>query len=731
MKTKATWYSIRRKTAIAAALAAGVVAAAEIHIYGDIGESWWGETVSAKDFVAELAELDVEAITVRINSIGGSVPDGLAIYNAIRRHKAAVTIEVDGMAFSIASLIAMAGDKVNMAKNAMLMIHAPWTYAGGNSKELRELADTLDTWAAAMSTSYAARTGDQPAMLALLTDGKDHYYTAEQCLAEKFIDAITDDVPPAAMASAAAAFGVNARYRDVPADFLQAGGGEPAAAPAAQTSVADATQTQESDMKKSLLALAALRLLAPAGAGGSDTGGTGAGGAPAAPSAEEVRAAAATARTEILAADRTRRAGIEASFKPHMAVAGTSELMARLQNDDAITVEAAGLQLLANLGAGVTAVAGGGQIRTVEDERDKFRAGMEQSILARGSIVLDKAKGAVRADASNPYRGAKLLDVARACLVQAGIRTDGMDQMQIVGAAFTQSTSDFPVLLGNVMHKTLLAAYAIQPDTWTRFCARGSVSDFRAHNRYRTGSLSNLDVLNELGEFKNKAIPDGEKGTITAATKGNIINISRQIIINDDLGAFLSLATAFGRAGKRTVEADVYASLASNAGLGPTLVDGKAMFHADHLNTGAGAPTVDNFDAGRVVMSAQKDVGGNDYLALTPNVWLGPESLRGNALVVVNSAYDPDAANKLQRANKVANLVGEVVGTPRLTGLPWYFFADPAVAAVMEVAFLDGNDTPYLEMQTGFDQDGVRWKARLDYGVAGVDYRGGYRSTGA
>lgn len=717
MTTKAKWYSIRRKTAVAAA-AAGAIAAAEILIYGDIGMSWWDETVSAQQFVKDIAELDATEITVRINSIGGSVPDGLAIYNAIRRHSATITTEIDGMAFSIASLIAMAGDKVHMAKNAMLMIHAPWTYTGGNSVELREMADQLDTWAAAMSTSYAARTGNQPGMLALLTDGKDHFYTADEALTEKFIDAITDDVPPAAMASAARDFGVAARYRDVPAAWLQASGDKPAAAPAANPPVADATQTQEPDMKKLSIALAAARLLAPAGGNGPDASGTGTG-APVVPDAKA-----------ILAADRARQDAIAAAFKPHMAIAGTAELMAKLQRDAEVTVEAAGMQLLAHLGSASTSVAGT-HVVTVSDARDKARAAFEQSILARSGIVLNVKEGVVRADSSNPYRGMKLLDVARACLVQAGLKVDGMDQMQIVGMAITQSTSDFPILLGNVMHKALQAAYAIQADTWSMFCARGTVTDFRAHNRYRVGSLSNYDALNENGKFKNKPIPDGEKESITATTKGNIINISRQAIVNDDLGAFMDLATAFGRAGKRTVEADVYATLALNAGMGPTLNDGLPLFDAAHNNVGTGAPSVDNFDAGRVKMSNQLDVGGNDYLGLSPAVFLGPESLRGNALVIVNSTYDPDAANKLQRANKVAGLVRDVVGTPRLSGTPWYFFADPNQAPVLEVAFLDGNDTPYLEMQPGFDQDGMAWKARLDYGVAGRDFRGAYRSTGA
>ena len=95
------------------------------------------------------------------------------------------------------------------------------------------------------------------------------------------------------------------------------------------------------------------------------------------------------------------------------------------------------------------------------------------------------------------------------------------------------------MLLESTMHKALQAAYAVAPDTWSRWCVTGTVSDFREHSRYRVGSIGNLDKLTEAGEFKNKKIPDGEKATITAGTKGNTINLTRQAIINDDLGAFL------------------------------------------------------------------------------------------------------------------------------------------------------------------------------------------------
>lgn len=708
--TQTTWYAIRRRTAIAAA-AMGVTAAAEIYIYGDIGESWWEETVSAAQFVKDLNALDAEAITVRINSIGGSVPDGLAIFNAMRRHAATITTEVDGMAFSIASLIAMAGDKVHMADNAMLMIHAPWTYAAGNAAELREVADQLDTWAAAMSTSYAARTGDQPGMLALLTDGKDHYYTAAEALEAKFIDAVTDPMPVAASAARDLPL---SRFRSLPASLQAAGTSAAAAAPSAD----------EDPMTK----FRSHVLLAALGAAGAAAAGGGSAAAPAAPVAAAVAVPDAAA---ILAADKARREGIRAAFGPHLHVEGVQAILQQCEDDHATTPEAAGLRLLAHVGKTMQPAAGA-DVRTIEDERDKFVAAGVQAVLARGNIAVDKS-GPVRAEGSNPLRGRKLLALAEACLIRAGVRTDGMDQRAMVAAAFTTSRSDFPILLENVLHKTLLGAYALQADTWTRFCARGSVSDFRAHNRYRVGSLSNLESKTELGEYRNKTIPDGEKATIQAGTKGNIINISREMIIDDDMGAFTGLAASLGRAAKRTIEADVYAALLSNSGLGPVLNDGKTLFHADHGNIAgtAAAPTVTSFEAARVLMRAQKDVGGNDFLEISPDVWLGPDGIVGQAKVVNNSTFDPDAANKLQRANIAAAMVRDIVGSPRLSGTRWYFFADPVQAPVMEVAFLDGVDAPFIEMEEAFTTDGARWKARLDYGVAGTDYRGAVTNAGA
>jgi hypothetical protein len=372
--------------------------------------------------------------------------------------------------------------------------------------------------------------------------------------------------------------------------------------------------------------------------------------------------------------------------------------------------------------------AAGGHRNRVEagaDEADKQRGAVVDSIMARAMIINPATKRSFALEGANPYRGYSLVDMARRCLERAGVRTEGMSKMDLVGRAFTQSSSDFPVILENAMHKALQAGYAVAADTWQRWCATGTVADFRAHNRYRLGSLGNLDALTELGEFRNKSIPDGEKATIKAGTKGNIINLSRQAVINDDLSAFVGLSFMRGRAAARTIESDAYAYLASN----PVMQDGFALFSTEHGNTAsASEPSEASFDEGRQKMALQKDVGGNDYLDLRPAIWLGPVAKGGAARVVNDSQYSPDAVNKLQRPNTVRGMVRDVIDSPRVSSSLWYLLADPGEAPVIEVAFLEGEAQPFLDMEEGFSVDGTRFKVRLDFGIAAIDYRGAFRN---
>lgn len=419
-------------------------------------------------------------------------------------------------------------------------------------------------------------------------------------------------------------------------------------------------------------------------------------------------------------------------FKPFANRPPVAALQTEVLADPSLTIEQIQSRLLVEMGKDAAPANPQGahpNIRTVEDETDKIRGAVVESMLARAGLADKAIKDKLDA---NPYRAYKMLDIAKASLQRAGIKTDGMGQMEIVASAFTQSTSDFPILLENTMHKTLLSAYATQANTWQRFCATGTVSDFRSSNRYRTGSFGSLDAINELGEYINKTIPDGEKASISVATKGNIINLSRQTIINDDMGAFVGLSASLGRAAARSIEVDVYALLALNAGLGPTMADSNTLFHANHANITTGAAlSMAALDVDRVAMASQKDISGNDYLDLRPSVMVISAALGGSAKAINRSAYDPDTANKLQKPNIVNGLFGDIVDTPRLgSSTRRYLFADPSVAPVIEVAFLDGNQTPYLEVKDGFTSDGVLYKVRLDYGIAAIDYRGAVTNAG-
>nr|DAM85232.1 MAG TPA: Putative ATP dependent Clp protease [Caudoviricetes sp.] len=168
---------------------------AAIYIYGDIvSEKWWSDTdVDPTTFKDELAELgDVNEIDVHINSFGGEVYAGFAIHNLLKQHKASINVYIDGIAASIASVIAMAGDRIYMPKTALMMIHNCWTWASGDSKELRKTAEDLDKVGEAIKSSYLNKVNITKEELERLLD-EESLMTAEECLSKGFIDEIIQD----------------------------------------------------------------------------------------------------------------------------------------------------------------------------------------------------------------------------------------------------------------------------------------------------------------------------------------------------------------------------------------------------------------------------------------------------------------------------------------------------------------------------------------------------------
>ena len=183
MTTQNKWFAMDRKTD-----AEGVKSTdAEISIYDSIG----GYGISANEFIDELKNLgDVETINLRIASGGGSIVEGNTIFNALKRHNAKVITHIDSLAASMASVIAMAGDEIHMASNALLMIHNPWTMSMGGADQLRKDADLLDKMENNIRGSYARSNLSAEELDAAM--GVETYYTAQEALEAGFIDVISD-----------------------------------------------------------------------------------------------------------------------------------------------------------------------------------------------------------------------------------------------------------------------------------------------------------------------------------------------------------------------------------------------------------------------------------------------------------------------------------------------------------------------------------------------------------
>ena len=165
---------------------------AELMLYGDIAESFWGDTISAKEVTEYLANLDVENINVYINSNGGVVDTAIAINNALRRHKAKVTVNIDGIAASAATLITCAGDTVKMPKNALFMVHNPLTIAMGDSDEMRKQADVLEKYKNSITETYLQKVNIEKEKLSELMDNES-WLSAEEALKYGFIDEIIEN----------------------------------------------------------------------------------------------------------------------------------------------------------------------------------------------------------------------------------------------------------------------------------------------------------------------------------------------------------------------------------------------------------------------------------------------------------------------------------------------------------------------------------------------------------
>lgn len=163
----------------------------ELMLYGDISSSsWFGDEVTPKQFKEDMDKLgSVKELRIMINSGGGDVFAGQAIYSMLKRHEAKKRVYIDGLAASIASVIAMAGDEIIMPQNAMMMIHNSWTFAAGNKDDLRKIADSMEKIDETLIGVYEAKTGLDPGEIKQMLDAET-WMTADEAVKKGFANEI-------------------------------------------------------------------------------------------------------------------------------------------------------------------------------------------------------------------------------------------------------------------------------------------------------------------------------------------------------------------------------------------------------------------------------------------------------------------------------------------------------------------------------------------------------------
>lgn len=201
--------------------------AADLYLYGDISDtSWWGDEVTPKQFKADLDALgEISQLNIYINSSGGDVFAGQAIHSMLKRHNAEKVVYVDGLAASIASVIAMAGDKIIMPSNAMMMIHNPWTIAAGNAAAFRKMADDLEQIGKSVIAVYRDKSGMEDEEIIKLMDGET-WLTAEDAISYGLADQIDKEKKLAASLTNGMLFfnGINVKagkFKHLPLDKIE------------------------------------------------------------------------------------------------------------------------------------------------------------------------------------------------------------------------------------------------------------------------------------------------------------------------------------------------------------------------------------------------------------------------------------------------------------------------------------------------------------------------------
>lgn len=326
------------------------------------------------------------------------------------------------------------------------------------------------------------------------------------------------------------------------------------------------------------------------------------------------------------------------------------------------------------------------------------------------------------------YRGVRFSDMVRELMTAQGERNLPRNPVAFAERAF-HSTSDFPLLLSSALNKVLLADYAQAAPTYRMFMAQRTFNDFRAHSFLRAGDFPTLETLLEGGEIKTGTISEGRE-QVTLATYAKGVRVTRQMLVNDDLGAFTDFG---GMIGRRVVDFEnalaFSTCITAGSGAGPNLADGNAVFTTTRGNRSASGAAIDvtTLSTARAALRGRTSPDGLK-LNLSPRYLLTGPAYETIAWQYTSAQYVPATAGTTNPFRGVY----EPIVDANITGNNWYLFADPAVAPVFIYGYLDGAAGPQVRTTNPLSTDGaVQVDVWMDFGVGAIDWRGGYFNAGA
>jgi len=289
------------------------------------------------------------------------------------------------------------------------------------------------------------------------------------------------------------------------------------------------------------------------------------------------------------------------------------------------------------------------------------------------------------------------------------------------------TTASFSYLLGTSMNKRLLKDYQAWPAEWQKFCSIVPIKDFKQQSRVRLGHFGSLSTVAEDTAYTTISLQDSA-AVYVPQKRGNLVTVSRETIINDDLMAIKQIPTKLAVSAAYTLAEFVYNFLSAN----PTIYDGSALFltGSPHTNLGTAALSSAAMQTGVTSMRKQTNFAGK-LLGLRPKYLIVPPDLEFVAMVVTKSAGVPGSNNN--DINPMLGYVQPIVSAQLTNASQWYFAADPMIIDTIEVGFVGGQVNPALFIQDSplyglnFTQDAISYKCRHEYGGCVVDFRGLYR----